>query len=408
LKLSIGVPSSKSISNRLLLLQKTSGVPINVKNLSTAEDTKLLSDLLNRIETSSFSMPTSLYCNNCGTAYRFLTAYLACTQGRWILDGNNNMQNRPVKALVDTLVNAGADIKYLRKSGFPPLQISGKQLTTTYWKINSLESSQYVSAIAMILPLLHRNSIIEFSPDTASLQYIDMTIKLMQQINLSIWRQDNIIRYVYEDRVNIPVCFFVEYDWSSAAVWFVLAALSVNANLFISGLKKSNLQGDSIIVQWMELFGLQTKYTEDGVHITKIKREIPDILQLNCKNNLDLVPYLASLCVGLKIKARLENVENLSIKESNRIDALTIELGKIATVKYKDHALIIEPNQNKFPQTVYFSSHNDHRIAMALSILSCCMNDLHIDNTECVAKSYPEYWQNFAKINKQLYQKDIQ
>jgi 3-phosphoshikimate 1-carboxyvinyltransferase len=381
------------------MLQKTSGIPITIDNLSTADDVILLLDLLNRIETS-FSSSTFLDCNNCGTAYRFLTAYLACLPGSWILDGNERMRKRPIKALVDTLINVGADIRYLLKPGFPPLQINGKHLTTDYWKINSRQSSQYVTAIAMILPLLGRSSVIEFSVDTGSLQYIDMTIKLMQNMGLSISRKDNEIKYVYEGGINVPVSFFVEYDWSAAAVWFTLAALSTNANLFISGLKKSELQADNIIAQWMELFGIQTEYTEEGVHIMKVKQKIPDTLQLNCQHHLDLVPYLAALCVGLKIKARLENVENLSIKESNRIDALTIELGKIAVVRYEDNVLTIEPNQNKFPKTVYFSSHADHRIAMALSILSCCIDNLYINDSECVTKSYPDYWANFAKINK--------
>ncbi|MDR0605514.1 MAG: hypothetical protein LBG80_14540 [Bacteroidales bacterium] len=400
LSLSTTVPSSKSISNRLLLLQKTSGVPIIITNLSTADDTKRLSDLLNAIETSplSFSTPTFLNCENCGTAYRFLTAYLSCRQGLWTLEGNSNMQNRPIKALVDTLKNAGADIKYMHKSGFPPLQINGKQLTTEYWKINSQESSQFVSAITMILPLLCRSAVIEFSTDTSSLQYIDMTIELMRKTGLSISRKNNLIKYVYENKNSYPVLFSVEYDWSSAAVWFVFAALSSNANLFISGLQKSKLQADCIIAQWMKAFGVQTKYTGKGVQLTKTKEKIPTTLQLNCKNNLDLVPYLASLCVGLKIKAKLGNVKNLSLKESNRINALTIELGKVATVKYNNNTLIIEP-KDKFPETIYFSSHNDHRIAMALSILSYCIRDLYIDNPECVAKSYPEYWENFAKIN---------
>jgi 3-phosphoshikimate 1-carboxyvinyltransferase len=308
------------------------------------------------------------------------------------------MQNRPIKALVDTLVNAGADIKYLHKTGFPPLQIKGKALMAEYWKINSQESSQYVSAVAMILPLLCCSAVIEFSTDTSSLQYIDMTIELMRKTGLSISRKDNLIKYVHEDKNRPSVLISVEYDWSSAAVWYVFAALSSSADLFILGLKKSRLQADSIIAQWMELFGVQTKYTEKGVHIIKTKQKIPDTLQLNCKNNLDLVPYLASLCAGLKIKAELKNIKNLSIKESNRIKALTTELGKIASLKYNNNILIIEP-QDKFPETVYFSSHHDHRIAMALSVLSCCINDLYIDNPKCVAKSYPEYWENFAKIN---------
>jgi 3-phosphoshikimate 1-carboxyvinyltransferase len=310
------------------------------------------------------------------------------------------MRLRPIKALTDTLTDVGAEIKYIHQSGFPPLQIKGKQLSAAYWKINSQQSSQYVSAIAMILPLLRRNAVIEFSPDTASLQYIDMTIQLMQMTGLSILRTNHIIRYIHEDKIKVPVTFFVEYDWSAAAVWFVFAAFASRARIFISGLQKSKLQADNVIVEWMELFGVKAIYTDNGVVVVKTKQKMPDILQLNCKNNPDLVPCLASLCVGLRIKGRLEGVENLSIKESNRINALAMELGKIASVHYHDHILTIEPNENEFPETVYFSSHNDHRIAMALSVLSFCIDNLHIDHPECVSKSYPEYWENFAKINQ--------
>jgi 3-phosphoshikimate 1-carboxyvinyltransferase len=400
LELSVSIPSSKSISNRLLLLQKTSGLPITIHNLSTADDTKLLADLLDHIETASPFVPTTLCCNNCGTVYRFLTAYLACRQGTWLLDGNERMRNRPAGALVDALTDAGADIKYLHQAGFPPLQINGRKIESQYWKINAQQSSQYVSAVTMILPLLRRSSVIEFSTDNASLQYVDMTIKLMQYAGFAVSRENNMINYVHQDLISVPVSFFVEYDWSSAAVWFTLAALSSNANLFITGLKKSELQTDTIIVQWMELFGVQTKYTDKGVHLIKTKQaSIPNVFQVDCKNNIDLTPYLASLCVGLKIRARLTGVENLFIKESNRINALVTELGKIAHLHYKDNVLIIEPNQDKFPETVYFSSHDDHRIAMALSILSLCIDDVYIDNPECVSKSYPGYWENFAKIN---------
>jgi 3-phosphoshikimate 1-carboxyvinyltransferase len=311
------------------------------------------------------------------------------------------MRKRPVKALVDALTEGGADIGYLHKSGFPPLQINGRRLTTDYWKINSQQSSQYVSALAMILPMLGRRSVIEFSTDTGSLQYIDMTLELMRNAGLSINRKDNIINYIHGERENVSVSFFVEYDWTSAAVWYTFAALSSEADLFILGLQKSALQADSIIAQWMELFGVQTEYTERGARIRKIKRKIPDMLQLSCKHHPDLVPCLAALSVGLKIKAQLEQVENLSLKESNRIEALTIELGKIAKIKYEGGTLIIEPQEDNFPDTVYFSSWDDHRIATSLSTLCCRIDNLYIENPECVKKSYPDYWDNFSKTNKE-------
>jgi 3-phosphoshikimate 1-carboxyvinyltransferase len=400
LTLSVAAPGSKSISNRLLMLQRTSGIPVRIANLSTAADATLLSNLLTRIDEtspSSFSTPTVLCCNNCGTAYRFLTAYLSCQPGLWTLDGNENMRRRPVEALVNALVAGGAEIKYLQRLGFPPLRINGKQLTTTSWQIDSKQSSQYVSAIALLLPLLRRSSVIRFSPDSGSLQYVDMTIRLMQQAGIAIDRKNNVINYLFEAGAKAPVSFFVEYDWSAAAIWFVLAALSSRADIFIAGLKPSHLQADSIIAQWVKAFGVETIYGENGVRVVKTKPIIPSSLHLDCKNNLDLVPYLATLCAGLRVKAELKNVENLSIKESNRLDALVRELGKISVVRYKDKVLRVEPDSVPFPSTVYFSSHDDHRIAMSLSLLSLCVANVYMDNPGCVAKSYPEYWENLTK-----------
>ncbi|MDR0368033.1 MAG: 3-phosphoshikimate 1-carboxyvinyltransferase, partial [Bacteroidales bacterium] len=154
--LTVRVPASKSISNRLLILQKTSGIPFEINNLSHADDTVLLNDLLQKAENHHSDKPLVLHCRNCGTAYRFLCAYLACKQGLWILEGSERMQQRPIQALADALVDAGAEIDYLKNRGFPPLQIKGKLLHADFREIDSRQSSQYVSAVAMILPLINR------------------------------------------------------------------------------------------------------------------------------------------------------------------------------------------------------------------------------------------------------------
>ena len=395
IELTVSLPASKSISNRLLVLQKTSGIPICISNLSHSEDTRLLNDLLDKVEKHHLSEPLMLHCENCGTAYRFLCAYLATKEGTWILDGSPRMQQRPVEALVETLIKAGAEIRYLGKTGFPPLEIKGKALHATSWAIDSQQSSQYVSAIAMILPMVGRNAEIHFSTKETSLQYIDMTIAMMQTIGIDIVRTTNIIKYLHIEKVEKPVSVAVEYDWSAVAVWFVMAAISSKANIFIKGLQKSTLQADSIIAQWMSNFGVETAFLSDGVQIKKQQHRQPKEFLLDCGNNLDLVPYIAVLCAGLKIHAQLQNVANLTIKESNRIEALRVELGKIATVDYEDNNLIINPNDKPFPDTVHFSGYEDHRIVMSLSALSCCINNVYINNESCVGKSYPDFWENF-------------
>lgn len=391
--LSVTVPASKSISNRLLVLQKTSGISLEIGNLSHADDTILLNDLLQRIENHHSAEPFILQCKNCGTAYRFLCAYLACKKGQWILDGSERMQQRPIKALVDTLTNVGAEIYYSKSQEFPPLQIIGKELNTDFWEINSLQSSQYVSAIAMILPMIKNDATICFSSNNVSLQYIDMTLGIMQHIGLDIIRKDNIINYFHLEKDKNPISVEVEYDWSAAAIWFILVALSNNVTIFIHGLQNSNLQKDSVISKWVEPFGVKTEFMTNGIRITKNQHLQPEKLLLDCANNLDLVPYIAVLCVGLKISGELKNVENLTIKESNRIKSLQIELGKIANIDYVNNNLVINPREEKFPDTIYFSSHDDHRIAMSVSALACCIENVYIDNQNCVAKSYPDFWE---------------
>lgn len=393
--LTIIIPTSKSISNRLLILQKTSDIPIEINNLSRADDTILLNDLLQKIGNHHSTEPLLLQCKNCGTAYRFLCAYLTCKKGTWILDGSPRMQQRPIKTLADTLLNAEANICYLKNEGFPPLQIIGKELNTTYWEINSFQSSQYVSAIAMVLPMIKKDASICFSVNNASLQYIDMTLGIMQNIGLNIIRNNNIIKYIHSSKIKKPISIQVEYDWSAVAIWFVLAALSNNVNILIKGLQKSILQADNIIRKWVEPFGVKTKFLTNGIKITKNTHFQPEKLILDCANNLDLVPYIAVLCAGSKIHGELKNVENLIIKESNRIESLRIELGKIANIDYINNNLRISPRKEQFPDTVHFSSHDDHRIAMSLSALACCIENVYLDNEECVKKSYPDFWEQF-------------
>jgi 3-phosphoshikimate 1-carboxyvinyltransferase len=275
------------------------------------------------------------------------------------------------------------------------LQIKGKLLHADFREIDSRQSSQYVSAVAMILPLINREASICFSDNNASLQYIDMTLGIMQHLGLNIRRKNNRITYFPFEKTVKPFSVTVEQDWSAAAVWFVTAAMADEADIFINELQESVLQADSIIVKWIELFGVKTEFLTNGVRITKTQHKQPKKLILDCANNPDLVPYLAVLCVGLKIAGELRNVENLALKESNRIEALQTELGKIATINYLNNHLVICPKAEQFPATIRFSAHEDHRMAMSLSALACRIDTVYIDDEECVSKSYPDFWKQF-------------
>jgi len=215
-------------------------------------------------------------------------------------------------------------------------------------------------------------------------------------LGLDIARNENVISYHHTETTKNPIDFFVEYDWSSAAVWFELAALIPKGNIFIEGLQKSELQADTIIAEWVKTFGVKTIYQKEGVLLKKTHHKIPESFTADCKNNLDLVPYIAVLCAALGVKTCLQNIENLTFKESNRIGALVQELGKIAFLEYKDNALLIEPNGKQLPDSVCFSSHSDHRIAMSLAVLSALIPQVKIDNMSCVKKSYPGFSKQYS------------
>lgn len=399
---SLEIPTSKSISNRLLILKETYNQNLIINKLSEANDTQLLSALLSEIKThhSRSSEEKEINTHNCGTAFRFLCAYLCFQKGRWLLTGSEEMKNRPIKGLVDSLRSCGADIHYLEKEGFPPLKINALQPLSINEElfIDSEQSSQFVSALLLVLPLLKKDIQITFPANNASFSYIQMTVRLMQDVGISIVLKDNTISYFHSISLKKKQIITVNADWSSAAYWFTWVALHSESEIFIENLKKCNIQSDSIIEDIVKPCGVETHYLHNGVLIKKTNNTIPSFLSLNASNYLDLVPTLAVLCCGLNIKAKISGIRNLVFKESNRLQALIVELNKIAHLQSDKNTLEITPlNKNKIFNP-FFTTYNDHRIAMSLSLLAGYFLEIQIENPDCVLKSYPNFWENLRTV----------
>ncbi len=402
--ISVKIPSSKSISNRWLMLKEIVVPNLCIQNLSTADDTQLLLRLLSDIKTANPQKIKEVNAQNCGTAFRFLCTYLCLQKGKWFLTGNNAMKSRPIKALVDVLLSMDANIQYLEKEGFPPLLIEGSETLTipeTLF-IDSHESSQFVSAFLLILPLLKQDITLRFSANTASLPYIQMTLSLMQSIGINISCQNNDIAYIYTTFFQQKQTVMVESDWSSAAYWFAWTALHPTTNIVINNLKKSKLQVDSIIEDIVIQCGVEVNYQKEGVFLRKTKEKKLSYFQFDARACLDLIPTLAVLCCGLKINASISSVENLKYKESNRIEALMNELGKIADIQFIENNLVISPSEKQNDVIPYFHTYNDHRLAMSFALLSGIFPEIHIENPACVNKSYPEFWENMEKTGVKI------
>ncbi len=405
-KVSLEVPRSKSISNRLLILKETYNQNFIIDNLSESKDTQLLIELLSviKLHHSNATNEKIINTNNCGTAFRFLCAYLCFQKGIWVLTGNEEMKNRPIKGLVDVLHSCGASIQYLEKEGFPPLRINAFQPIIAKEKlfIDSTQSSQFVSALLLVLPLFEKNIEIVFSENNASYSYIQMTVYLMQELGISISFKNNHIFYFHTPLLQKEKLISVSADWSSAAYWFVWVALHPETEIFIKNIKKCNLQSDNNIEDIVKRCGVKINYQNEGILIKKINEKKPSFLNLNSSNYLDLVPTITVLCCGLKIKTTLSEIQNLVFKESNRLAALINELNKIAHLETYKNTLKISAFNNKEISHLHFKTYNDHRIAMSLALLAGYYSEIQIENPICVNKSYPTFWENLNKLGVEI------
>lgn len=388
--------SSKSISNRALILEALSGKPSVLHRLSEADDTQLLKSLLTQLEEHPHS---TLHTQNCGTAFRFLTALLSTRPGQWLLTGSERMKKRPIGPLVDALLHLGADIQYTEQRGFPPLQIKGKKLRGGSMELDANLSSQFASALMMLGPTLPDGLEIRFPTKPNSYAYLEMTANLMQTFGAVV--------HLTNDCVSIPagayhsVDLTIESDWSAASYYYELAALSETADIFIEGLSQDTKQGDSRIANLMQHFGVESEFSEEGVRIKKGQRDSISAFACDLRDCPDLAPALFATCVGLGVSASFTGTSNLKIKESDRAVALALELEKTGVCSFivNDDSVFINHRKGTLPNaSITFNTHDDHRLAMAFAPLALRFSKLSIQNPEVVKKSYPNYWDDLSKL----------
>ncbi|HYG16969.1 MAG TPA: 3-phosphoshikimate 1-carboxyvinyltransferase [Bacteroidia bacterium] len=389
------LPASKSIANRLLVINALSGNKIKINNLSNANDTVVLKEILNsKLEIRDPEQQTIVDCRDAGTVMRFLIGYFSIMPGKWLLKGTERMHQRPVKILVNKLKELGADIKYLEKDGFPPLLISGKSLKGGKLTIDASISSQYISALMMIGPYLEGGLELELTGKISSLPYIIMTAGIMEQCGVKVEINGNNI-FIEEDEYS-ETEFTVESDWSGASYWYAFAALAENAEITLSNLYQQSLQGDSILAEWMTAFGVETRFTAEGVELTKTGNAI-NYFEQNFTNCPDLAPTFIVLCAALSIPAKFYGLESLAIKESDRTAAIAAELGELNIDFINREAyweLIPNPDFWKINVPPAFKTYNDHRLAMAFAMFGSVFSEVTIKNPSVVKKSYPWFWKD--------------
>ncbi|MCG3166714.1 MAG: 3-phosphoshikimate 1-carboxyvinyltransferase [Bacteroidia bacterium] len=393
IRATIHLPASKSLSNRALIIRALSGKDFEpdsyrVENLSEAEDTKIL---LSAIQSSDKIIDVGA----AGTAMRFLTAYFAISEGEKILTGTERMKQRPIAPLVEALKVLGADIEYLENTGFPPIGIKGKRLTENEVEVDGSISSQFLSALLMIAPALENGLIITVKGNLVSKPYAKMTIALMKHFGVSVLWKDNRIEIPHQN--YIPQPYTVEADWSAAAFWYSVVALSKDAEINLPGLQKNSLQGDSVLPELMKQFGVETEFSNQGIILKKSKiKSQKSKIEIDFVNFPDLVQSLTVVAAALDFEVQFSGIENLKLKETDRIAALQTELKKFGKefVKEKTYYTL----KGKFKKTEQIiESYDDHRMVMAFAPLAFVCGNIGIENPETVKKSYPEFWEDLQK-----------
>lgn len=392
------ISGSKSETNRLLVLQALYPNLV-LENSSTSDDSEVMIEAL----ATQYPIPKTQYpkidVHHAGTAMRFLTAYFAAQDGFEVqLTGSSRMKERPIKILVDALNELGAEISYIEKEGFPPLKIKGKKLTESKVSLPANVSSQYISALLLIAPKLENGLELTLEGEITSVSYNKMTLALLNEIGVETSFVENKITVKPQTAIQNSK-FTIESDWSSASYWYSIIALSeIGTQITLSSFKENSFQGDAVLAEIYRNFGVETVFNDNNsITISKVHNKFQLSFNFNLQSSPDIAQTIAVTCFGLGISCHLTGLHTLKIKETDRLEALKIELTKLgAPISVTNDSLILEQSENIKPN-IRISTYQDHRMAMAFAPLALKV-PIVIENAEVVSKSYPTFWEDFKQF----------
>lgn len=389
LNATVSLPASKSISNRVLIIHALSRSDAPLYNLSDCDDTQVMLSALTadreRVDIKA-----------AGTAMRFLTAYYAITPGVHILTGTDRMKKRPIRLLVDALRSLGADIAYLEEEGFPPLKITGADLQGGEVELDGSVSSQYLSALLMIAPVMRQGLRLKIKGVLISRPYLQLTLSVMRDFGIeSRWEGDTVC---IDPQAYLPRSYTVESDWSAASYWYEMAALSASSQITLEGLYRNSCQGDARLVEIFRQLGVSTRYTDQGVVLRK-ERDRSKRFIFNFVDQPDLAQTFAVTSALLNIPFRFAGLQSLKIKETDRMVALITELGKWGYCLQESNGSLLEWNGERCEEcdSVAIDTYEDHRMALSFAPGALVKGEVTINDPQVVSKSYPHYWDDLRK-----------
>jgi 3-phosphoshikimate 1-carboxyvinyltransferase len=387
----ISLPSSKSVSNRMLIMQALSGRFLELENLSESDDTRVLRDAVKQASSVKDI-------GHAGTAMRFLTAFLSTRDEQVILTGSDRMKQRPVGALVDSLRELGAEITYLEQEGCAPLEITGGLKKGGSITVEGGISSQFISALMMIGPVLEGGLHIFLSGDVVSASYIRMTLSLMQKggVEASFNGRDISIP---EGKYNFGR-FVVESDWSGASYWYMIAALIPGSHITLPNLERDSLQGDAVLVSLFKSLGVESRFENHSLILHSGGEVYGTFFEYDFTACPDLTQTLVATLCAMGIPFHITGTRTLRVKETDRVAALQVELGKFGFLIEADadgDSISWDGKRGKAENNPIIETYHDHRMAMAFAPLAIPFGEMHVNDPMVVTKSYPGFWQDLKK-----------
>ncbi|MSQ80537.1 MAG: 3-phosphoshikimate 1-carboxyvinyltransferase [Candidatus Methylopumilus sp.] len=411
----VTLPGSKSITNRILLLSAIAEGTTTIKNALSSDDTHHMIEALKKLQVELTqkdngdiiiqgtrgdfkNKSAEIFLGNAGTAFRPLTAVLSLSKGNYILSGVSRMHERPIKDLVDALLQLNADITYLNQIGYPPLKISPSEIKIEApIKIRGDISSQFLTALLMCIPLSKKEVSIEILGDLISKPYIDITLNLMARFGVHVKKTDwqHFVMPAASKYVS-PGEIFIEGDASSAS--YFLAAGALSGDIEIKGIGKNSIQGDIKFAEALSLMGAHVDIREESIKISKAK--ILHAIMLDCNHMPDAAMTLAILALFAKGTTRLTNIASWRVKETDRIAAMAKELRKLGATVIEGEDFIEITAPLHIQENVEINTYDDHRMAMCFSLVSLRNVPITINNPDCVNKTFPTYFEVLESVVK--------
>lgn len=410
----VDIPGSKSVANRALVMAALAEGTTILKNMLFSDDTKYMMEAIRKlgnnviidentktviIESNENRVfpDTELFVGNAGTAMRFLPTYISTGEGKVILTGIERMKQRPIKDLVDGLLELGVDVTYKEKEGYPPFEINAKGLSGGELYIKGDKSSQYLTSILLSAPYAKEDVTIKIEGKLVSIPYVDITLKMMKDFGVEVENRNYKEFFIKVGQKYKGQEYIVEGDCSSASYFFAIAA-ATNSEIKVNNISKNSMQGDIKLLDILHEMGTEITY-EDNFVIVKGTGKLKGI-SVDMHHMSDVAQTLAVTAIFAEGKTEIKNVYNMRLKETDRLKALNIELTKLgAKVIELEDGIIIEPNDN-YKENVTIDTYDDHRMAMSFSIAGLKIPGTIIDDPDCVSKTFPNYFDEFEKLYK--------